>query len=94
MSPAAFAIYRGWYAYGARCLADLGHCCLWQPYRILDLGVPEMVEVRPSNEAWVSASWNRPNKFGWTPQGCGCGRSHMSIQFMPNWSCTWANRLA
>ncbi|MEO8520771.1 MAG: Gfo/Idh/MocA family oxidoreductase [Acidobacteriota bacterium] len=49
------AVYRGWYAYGAGCLADMGHYSLWQPYRILDLGVPEMVEGRPSNEAWVSA---------------------------------------
>ena len=35
-----FAVYRGWYAYGAGCLGDMGHYSLWQPYRILDLGVP------------------------------------------------------
>ena len=48
-----FTVYRGWYAYGAGCLADMGHYSLWQPYRILDLGVPEFVEARPNNEAAV-----------------------------------------
>ena len=49
-----FAVYRGWYAYGTGCLGDMGHYSLWQPYRILDLGVPEFVEARPNNEACVS----------------------------------------
>jgi len=49
-----FAVYRGWYAYGTGCLGDMGHYSLWQPYRILNLGVPEFVEGRPNNEAWVS----------------------------------------
>jgi len=49
-----FAVYRGWYAYGTGCLGDMGHYSLWQPYRILDLGVPEFVEGRPSNDAWVN----------------------------------------
>jgi hypothetical protein len=49
-----FAVYRGWYAYGTGCLGDMGHYSLWQPYRILNLGVPEFVEARPNNEAWVS----------------------------------------
>jgi predicted dehydrogenase len=49
-----FAVYRGWYAFGAGCLADMGHYSLWQPYRILKLGVPEFVEARPNNDAWVS----------------------------------------
>jgi hypothetical protein len=48
-----FAVYRGWYAYGTGCLGDMGHYSLWQPYRILDLGVPEWVEARPNNEAFV-----------------------------------------
>ena len=48
-----FAVYRGWYAYGTGCLGDMGHYSLWQPYRILDLGVPESVEARPNNEAFV-----------------------------------------
>ena len=51
-----FAVYRGWYAYGAGCLADMGHYSLWQPYRILDLGVPEFVEARPNNDAFVNDS--------------------------------------
>ena len=50
-----FAVYRGWYAYGAGCLADMGHYSLWQPYRILGLGVPEWVEARPNNDAFVGA---------------------------------------
>ena len=48
------AVYRGWYAYGAGCLGDMGFYSLWQPYRILDLGVPEFVEARPNNDAFVS----------------------------------------
>ncbi len=48
-----FAVYRGWYAYGTGCLGDMGHYSLWQPYRILNLGVPEFVEARPNNEAVV-----------------------------------------
>jgi hypothetical protein len=49
-----FCLYRGWYAYGAGCLGDMGFYSLWQPYRILDLGVPEWVEGRPNNEAAVN----------------------------------------
>ena len=49
-----FAVYRGWYAYGTGCLGDMGHYSLWQPYRILKLGVPEFVEARPCNEAWLN----------------------------------------
>ena len=48
-----FAVYRGWYAYGTGCLGDMGHYSLWQPYRILKLGVPEWVEARPNNDAFV-----------------------------------------
>ena len=36
-----FCLYRGWYAYGTGCLGDMGFYSLWQPYRILNLGVPE-----------------------------------------------------
>jgi hypothetical protein len=49
-----FCLYRGWYAYGAGCLGDMGFYSLWQPYRILDLGVPEWVEGRPNNDAAVN----------------------------------------
>ena len=49
-----FCLYRGWYAYGAGCLGDMGFYSLWQPYRILDLGVPEWVEGRPNNDAFVN----------------------------------------
>lgn len=48
-----FAVYRGWYAYGIGCLGDMGFYSLWQPYRILNLGVPEFVEARPNNDAFV-----------------------------------------
>ena len=47
-------LYRGWYAYGAGCLGDMGLYSLWQPYRILNLGVPEFVEARPNNDAIVN----------------------------------------
>jgi Oxidoreductase family, C-terminal alpha/beta domain len=49
-----FCLYRGWYAYGAGCLGDMGFYSLWQPYRILELGIPESVEGRPNNEAFVN----------------------------------------
>lgn len=49
-----FCLYRGWYAYGAGCLGDMGFYSLWQPYRILNLGVPEWVEGRPNNDAAVN----------------------------------------
>lgn len=49
-----FCLYRGWYAYGAGCLGDMGFYSLWQPYRILNLGVPEWVEGRPNNDAYVN----------------------------------------
>ena len=49
-----FTIYRGWYAYGVGCLGDMGFYSLWQPYRILHLGVPEFVEARPNNDAFVN----------------------------------------
>jgi hypothetical protein len=49
-----FTVYRGWYAYGTGCLGDMGYYSLWQPYRFLDLGVPEWVEARPSADAWVT----------------------------------------
>jgi len=48
-----FAVYRGWYAYGTGCLGDMGHYSLWQPYRILKLGVPVSVEARCSAETSV-----------------------------------------
>jgi hypothetical protein len=48
------AVYRGWYGYGTGCLGDMGFYSLWQPYRILELGVPEFVEARPNNEAFVN----------------------------------------
>ena len=41
--------------YGTGCLGDMGHYSLWQPYRILKLGVPEFVEARPNNDAFVDA---------------------------------------
>ena len=40
--------------YGTGCLGDMGHYSLWQPYRILNLGVPEFVEARPNNDAFVN----------------------------------------
>jgi hypothetical protein len=49
------AVYRGWYAYGTGCLGDMGFYSLWQPYRILGLGIPEWVEARPNNEAFVDS---------------------------------------
>ena len=49
-----FTLYRGWYPYGVGCLGDMGFYSLWQPYRILKLGVPVFVEARPNNDAAVN----------------------------------------
>jgi hypothetical protein len=61
-------LYRGWYAYGSGCLGDMGLYSLWQPYRILELGVPEWVEGRPNNEAAVNdrlvSNGGRVSKIG------------------------------
>lgn len=61
-----FSVYRGWYAYGTGCLGDMGHYSLWQPYRILELGIPEWVEARPSNDAWVTG--DRVSRGGYVSQ--------------------------
>ena len=45
----------GGHAFGTGCLGDMGHYSLWQPYRILNLGVPTFVEARPNNDAFVDA---------------------------------------
>ena len=34
----------------------MGHYSLWQPYRMLNLGIPEFVEARPNNDAFVDAN--------------------------------------
>ena len=64
-----FAVYRGWYAYGTGCLGDMGHYSLWQPYRILKLGVPEWVEARPNNDAYVrpdsTSTGGRVSQVAW-----------------------------
>ena len=64
-----FAVYRGWYAYGTGCLGDMGHYSLWQPYRILKLGVPEWVEGRPNNDAYVrpdnTSTGGRVSQVAW-----------------------------
>lgn len=42
-------LYRGWLAFGAGCLGDMGNYSLFQPYRMLDLGPPLSVEARPNS---------------------------------------------
>jgi hypothetical protein len=63
------AVYRGWYAYGTGCLGDMGHYSLWQPYRILKLGVPEFVEGRPNNDAYLrpdnTSTGGRVSQVAW-----------------------------
>ena len=40
-SPAyTHAVFRGWYEFGAGCLADMGFYGLWKDWRILNLGMP------------------------------------------------------
>ncbi|HEX7071123.1 MAG TPA: Gfo/Idh/MocA family oxidoreductase [Rhodothermales bacterium] len=48
-----FALYRGWYAYGGGCFADMGNYSLWNIYRMLDLGAPTSVEARANTVAYL-----------------------------------------
>lgn len=37
-------VFRGWYEFGAGCLADMGYYGFWKDWRILNLGMPETAE--------------------------------------------------
>lgn len=37
-------VFRGWYEFGAGCLADMGYYGFWKDWRILDLGMPVTAE--------------------------------------------------
>jgi hypothetical protein len=39
-----FALYRGWYNYGAGCFGDMGNYSLWPIYRMLELDIPTSVQ--------------------------------------------------
>ena len=41
-------VFRGWYEFGAGCLADMGTYGFWQDWRLLNLGMPVMAEGLPN----------------------------------------------
>ena len=87
-----FAVYRGWYAYGTGCLGDMGHYSLWQPYRILNLGIPEWVEGRPNNDAYVrennTSTGGRVSQVAW-PKASSVRWRHPATADRPSVDTFW-----
>jgi predicted dehydrogenase len=57
------ALYRGWFAFGGGCFADMGNYSLWPIYRLLELDVPTSVEAAAGTVAYVDAE----NVSRWRP---------------------------
>ena len=47
-------VFRGWYEFGAGCLADMGYYGFWKDWRILNLGMPEIAEGSKSFTCEIS----------------------------------------
>ncbi len=62
-------VFRGWYEFGAGCLADMGYYGFWKDWRILDLGMPEIAEasssftceIREFRSSWVKNNLSYPH---------------------------------
>jgi hypothetical protein len=62
-------VFRGWYEFGAGCLADMGYYGFWKDWRILNLGMPSMAEastsftceIRDFRSTWVKNSLSFPH---------------------------------
>lgn len=69
-SPAyTHTAFRGWYEFGAGCLADMGYYGFWKDWRILDLGMPTTAEgsasftceIRDFRSTWVENNVSYPH---------------------------------
>jgi Oxidoreductase family, C-terminal alpha/beta domain/Oxidoreductase family, NAD-binding Rossmann fold len=62
-------VFRGWYEFGAGCLADMGYYGFWKDWRMLNLGMPAMAEasssftceVRDFRSTWVKNNLSYPH---------------------------------
>ena len=62
-------VFRGWYEFGAGCLADMGYYGFWVDWRILNLGMPVTAEgsasftceVRDFRSTWVKNNLSYPH---------------------------------
>lgn len=62
-------VFRGWYEFGAGCLADMGYYGFWVDWRILDLGMPLVAEgcasyncqVKDFRSLWVKNNLSYPH---------------------------------
>jgi hypothetical protein len=69
-SPAyTHTVFRGWYEFGAGCLADMGYYGLWKDWRVLNLGMPAIAEASTSftceikdfRSTWVKNNLSYPH---------------------------------
>jgi hypothetical protein len=60
-------VFRGWYEFGAGCLADMGLYGFWQDWRLLNLGMPVMAEGLPNVNVEIKdyRSYQFRNTVGW-----------------------------
>ncbi len=62
-------VFRGWYEFGAGCLADMGYYGFWKDWRILNLGMPVLAEaassftceVKDFRSTWVKNNLSYPH---------------------------------
>ena len=62
-------VFRGWYEFGAGCLADMGYYGFWKDWRILNLGMPLVAEasssftceIRDFRSTWVQNKLSYPH---------------------------------
>lgn len=69
-SPAyTHTVFRGWYEFGAGCMADMGYYGFWKDWRILNLGIPDNAEgnrsincqVKDYRSSWVKNEVSYPH---------------------------------
>ncbi|MCG9971966.1 Gfo/Idh/MocA family oxidoreductase [Christiangramia crocea] len=69
-SPAyTHTVFRGWYEFGAGCMADMGYYGFWKDWRILNLGKPDNAEgnhskisqVKDFRSMWVENNVSYPH---------------------------------
>jgi hypothetical protein len=62
-------VFRGWYEFGAGCLADMGYYGFWKDWRLLNLGMPVTAEgsasftceIKDYRSTWVQNSLSYPH---------------------------------
>lgn len=62
-------VFRGWYEFGAGCLADMGYYGFWVDWRILDLGMPVTAEgsanvyceLKDFRSTWIKNNLSYPH---------------------------------